>query len=246
VRRLIVSDIHSNLEALEAVLQQADGSYDEILCCGDVVGYCACPAEVIDWARESVAAIVRGNHDIACCGGGGLKDFNPPARAAAIWTQEQLSEQDLGWLRRMPEGPLRFDGYEIAHGSPEDENQYLVSTADVEWLDRTLMRPLCFVGHTHRQGGWSWQRGGIQRIPAPTPKEPERIVDLDPDYQFLINPGSVGQPRDGDPRAGYALWNSEAHLLALRRVKYNVKVAQMRIVDAGLPHHLAERLAAGH
>ncbi|MBL0161977.1 MAG: metallophosphoesterase family protein [Bryobacterales bacterium] len=246
MRRLIVSDIHSNLEALEAVLSQAEGSYDEVICCGDVVGYCACPAEVIDWARESVAAIVRGNHDIACCGGGGLHDFNPPARAAAIWTYEQLSEQDRDWLRRMPKGPMRFDHYELAHGSPEDENQYLVSTADVEWLDRAEMRRLCFVGHTHRQGGWSWQRGGIQRIPAPSPKEQERVMDLDPDYQYLINPGSVGQPRDGDPRAGYALWNSSANLLALRRVKYDVRLAQMRIADAGLPHHLAERLAAGH
>jgi diadenosine tetraphosphatase ApaH/serine/threonine PP2A family protein phosphatase len=246
VRRLIVSDIHSNLEALEAVLSQAEGSYDEIICCGDVVGYCASPAEVIDWARESVAAIVRGNHDIACWGGGGLRDFNPPARAAAMWTYETLSEQDREWLRRMPEGPLRFDDFEIAHGSPEDENQYLASTADVEWLDRMAMRQLCFIGHTHRQGGWSWQRGGIQGIAKPNPKEQERVVDLDPDYQYLINPGSVGQPRDGDPRAGYVLWDSKSRLLSMRRVKYDVKGAQRRIVDAGLPHHLAARLAAGH
>lgn len=243
---MIVSDIHSNWEALEAVLAQTDGSYDEVVCCGDVVGYAACPAEVIDWARECATAIVRGNHDVACSGCGGLTDFNLPARAAAIWTYETLSERDREWLRRMPKGPLRFDEYEIAHGSTEDENEYLVSTAGVEALDRTRMRRLCFVGHTHRQGGWSWQRGGIQRVPAPNAKEHERVVDLDPDYQYLINPGSVGQPRDGDPRAGYALWNSEANLLALRRVKYDVKAAQRRIVDAGLPHHLAERLTSGH
>ena len=195
---------------------------------------------------KSVAAIVRGNHDIACCGGGGLKDFNLPARAAAMWTYEHLSETDREWLRQMPEGPLQFDDFEIAHGSPEDENEYLVSTADVEWLDRSAMRSLCFVGHTHRQGGWSWQRGGIQRLPAPTPKESQRIVDLDPDYQYLINPGSVGQPRDGDPRAAYALWNSDSNLLSLRRAPYNIKAAQMRIRDVGLPNHLAERLAVGH
>ncbi len=242
---MIISDIHSNWDALEAVLTESQGLYDQIVCCGDVVGYCACPAEVIGFVRRGVASIVRGNHDIACCGGA-IHDFNPPARAAAIWTYEQLSEQDRQWLRQMPEGPLRLGGYEIAHGSPEDENEYLVSTADVEWLDRSAIEPLCFVGHTHRQGGWSWQPGGIQRIPAPAHKQHERVVDLDPDYQYLINPGSVGQPRDGDPRAAYALWDSDSHLLSLRRVKYDIKTAQKRIADAGLPHHLAERLSAGH
>lgn len=246
MRRLILSDIHSNLEALEAVLAQAEGSYDEMVCCGDVVGYCACPAEVIDWVRKSVAILVRGNHDIACCCEGGLTDFNLPARAAAMWTYQQLTEQDREWLRQMPEGPLLFDDYEVAHGSPEDENEYLISTADVEWLDRAAMRRMCFVGHTHRQGGWSWKRGAIQRLPVPNGEEYERVLDLNPAYQYLINPGSVGQPRDGDPRAGYAVWDSEANVLALRRVTYNVKAAQMRIVEAGLPRNLAERLTGGH
>lgn len=246
MRRLIVSDIHSNLEALEAVLAQAEGSYDEVVCCGDVVGYCACPAEVINWARKSVAALVRGNHDIACCGRAGLTDFNLPARAAAMWTYERLTEQDREWLRQMPAGPLLFDDYEVAHGSPEDENEYLISTADVEWLDRAAMRRLCFVGHTHRQGGWSWKGGAIQRMPVPNGEEHERVLDLNPTYQYLINPGSVGQPRDGDPRAGYAVWDSEANVLALRRVTYNVKAAQMRIAEAGLPRNLAERLTSGH
>lgn len=242
---MIVSDIHSNLEALEAVLAQAAGSYDEVICCGDLVGYGPCPAEVIDWARNSVRAIVRGNHDVACgeeCEPG---DFNAAARTAALWTRERLSARDSEWLRRMPEGPVRFEDYEIAHGSPEDEGEYLISTADVEWLDRVAMRRMCFVGHTHRQGGWSWQRGGIQRVPAPDAKEKERIVDLDPDYQYLINPGSVGQPRDGDARAGYALWDSESNLLALRRVRYDVGAVQRRMTEAGLPETLVERLAAG-
>lgn len=248
MRRLILSDIHSNLEALEAVLHDAQGSYDEILCCGDFVGYCANPVEVIDWARESVSLMVRGNHDRGCAGvsaGADLADFNLPARVATFWTRSQIREEHAEWLQALPAGPVYGEEFQLCHGSPADEDEYLLSSSLVEPMDQFLLRPVCFVGHTHQQGGWSWQRGGLVPLSRPSLTEAQRVIDLDPDYLYLINPGSVGQPRDRDPRAAYALWDSEEHLLTLRRVKYDIRAAQSRILEAGLPELLAERLTQG-
>lgn len=245
MRRLILSDIHANLEALEAVLNDAQGTYDEVLCCGDVVGYCASPVETIAWARENVKHIVRGNHDRGCAGGTDLAGFNVPARVATLWTRSQLRQEDLDWLDTLPVGPVFAEDFQLSHGSPADEDEYLLSSSLVEPMDQFLLRPMCFVGHTHMQGGWSWQRGGLVPLSRPSLTESERIVDLDPDYLYLINPGSVGQPRDRDPRAAYAVWDSEEHLLTFRRVRYDVRAAQSRILEAGLPELLAERLAAG-
>jgi diadenosine tetraphosphatase ApaH/serine/threonine PP2A family protein phosphatase len=245
VRRLILSDIHSNLEALEAVLRHAHGAYEEIICCGDVVGYCASPVEVTAWTRENARRIVRGNHDRACSGMEDLGWFNPVARSAAEWTMAQLAPGDREWLASLPQGPIDCGSYELAHGSPADEDEYLVNTFEVERLEEQLQRNICFVGHTHVQSAWSWQRGGIQRLPVPKRGEQERICDLDPDYLYLINPGSVGQPRDGDPRAGYAIWDEENGLVYFRRVPYDIPGAQSRILEAGLHRMLAERLSSG-
>ena len=245
VRRLILSDIHANFVALDAVLRHADGAYDEIACCGDLVGYCADPREVIDWAREARPVLVRGNHDRACCGLDDMEWFNGPARAAAHWTMEELDDDARNFLLRLPGGPLRMEDYELVHGSPLDEDAYLLNSASVELIEHSLYRPICFAGHTHLQGGWSWQRGGLQRLPVPGRGAAERIIDLDPDYLYFVNPGSVGQPRDGDPRAAYALWDSEERLLRLRRIRYDVAEAQLRIMNAGLPKSLADRLALG-
>ena len=245
MRRLILSDIHANWAALEAVLGSAEGAYDEMVCCGDLVGYGADVAEVLEWAMEQPMRIVRGNHDRACCGLDDMEWFNAPARAAVAWTREMLSEEVEDWLLRLPGGPLLADGFEVVHGSPLDEDEYLLDAFAVERLHAALERPLCFAGHTHLQGGWSWQRGGLQRLAVPGPKAEERVIDLDADYLYLVNPGSVGQPRDGDPRAAYALWDAEERLLRLRRVKYDVAAAQLRILNAGLPKSLADRLAIG-
>ncbi len=245
MRRLILSDIHANLEALEAVLRDAQGTYDEILCCGDFAGYCASPAEVIDWARGNVRHAVRGNHDRGCAGTADISDFNLPARVATLWTRSQLPREDLDWLASLPAGPVFAEEFQLCHGSPADEDEYLLSSSLVEPLDEFMLRPVCFVGHTHIQGGWSWQRGGLLPLSRPALTESERIVDLDPDYLYLINPGSVGQPRDRDPRAAYAVWDSGERLLTFRRVRYDIRAAQSRILEAGLPELLAERLAFG-
>jgi diadenosine tetraphosphatase ApaH/serine/threonine PP2A family protein phosphatase len=243
--RLIVSDIHSNLEALEAVLRDAAGCYDEIVCCGDLTGYGASPGEVIAWAREEVAVTVRGNHDRAVYDDSALSFFQADAAAAVRWTRSILSAGEVDWLRALPQGPLWRDGYGVAHGSPQDEDEYLAFNEDVEQIDRALMRPLCFIGHTHVQGGWIWERGGMLRPPVPGPGAKSRSMEIDPGYLYLINPGSVGQPRDRDPRAAYALWDDEDRLLSFRRVAYDLRSAQSRMLAEGLPEPLAERLSFG-
>jgi len=245
MRHLILTDIHGNIDALEAVLRDASGRYDEVVCCGDLVGYGACPIEAIEWIRQEATCIVRGNHDRALWEDGLKETFNHAAQRAIEWCLEVLGPGDLEWLRELPAGPLWLDGFGLAHGSPADEDDYLTLTADVTGLDRYFEDKLLFFGHTHIQGGWSWQRGGIQPMSVPGARETQRVLDLDPDYLYLINPGSVGQPRDRDPRAAYAIWDSTDRLLTLRRVVYDIRAAQGRIRAAGLPDSLAVRLAAG-
>jgi diadenosine tetraphosphatase ApaH/serine/threonine PP2A family protein phosphatase len=245
MRRLILSDIHGNLEALEAVARDAHGLYDEVVCCGDIVGYGASPHEAIAWIRGSAASIVRGNHDRAAWEPGVRETFTAPARTAAAWCAQVLSEQDLAWLRDLPPGPIWRDDFGLVHGSPEDEDEYLEYTTDVRGIDQLLERRLCFLGHTHVQGGWQWLPGGIRRLTVPTAREPQRVVELDLQAHYLINPGSVGQPRDYDPRAAYAIWDAAAGVLTFRRVAYDIDSAQRRIVAAGLPESLALRLGLG-
>lgn len=245
MRRLIVSDIHGNYEALEAVLQHADGQYDEAVCCGDLVGYGASPAEVIDWARNGCVAVVRGNHDRACSTLEGVAEFNPVASAAAHWTHEHLSARDLEWLASLPRGPLNLDGYLLAHGSPGDEDEYMFHGDQVASNLTFLTEPVCFIGHTHMQGGWSWERGGIIPLQRPNRGENERVLSLASDGLYLVNPGSVGQPRDGDARAAYAIWDTQERLLWLRRIPYNIRMAQERMLMEGLPEYLAARLSTG-
>ena len=245
MRRLILSDIHGNLEALEAVSNDARGRYEEVVCCGDIVGYGASPSEAIAWIRQSGASIVRGNHDRAAWEPGVKDTFTPSARTAAAWCAEVLSEQDLAWLRDLPVGPIWRDDFGLVHGSPEDEDAYLEYTTDVRGIDRLLQRRVCFLGHTHVQGGWQWLPGCIRRVRVPSAWETQCVVELDPQTPYLINPGSVGQPRDNDPRAAYAVWDAAAASLTFRRVAYDIDSAQRRIVAAGLPESLALRLTLG-
>ena len=245
MRRLILSDIHGNFEALEAVARDARGLYDEVVCCGDIVGYGASPGEAIAWVRTASAHIVRGNHDRAAWEPGLKESFTASARTAAAWCAQVLSEQDLEWLRGLPAGPIWGDEFGLVHGSPEDEDAYLEFTADVRGIDQVLQNSLCFFGHTHVQGGWEWQPSGVRQMSVPSAEEPELVVDLDPDALYLINPGSVGQPRDRDPRAAYAIWDVPGRLLTYRRVAYDIESAQRRIVAAGLPRSLALRMGVG-
>jgi diadenosine tetraphosphatase ApaH/serine/threonine PP2A family protein phosphatase len=246
MRRLIVSDIHANLEALEAVLADAKGLYDEIVCCGDLVGYGASPAEIVEWARKDVSLIVRGNHDRVCAGLDDHDWFNSKAQAAVRWTVNELTEDQLAWLAALPAGPLFVDGFMLAHGSPADEDAYLMEYEEVYTLVEMLVRPICFIGHTHFQGAWTWYRDDLYALQGPVAGRSETVHQLSPQNHYLINSGSVGQPRDRDPRAAYAIWDSATRELYLRRIAYDIASAQRRILDAGLPQFLAERLATGH
>jgi predicted phosphodiesterase len=250
VRILILSDIHSNLEALEACLAAAP-AHDAVVNLGDIVGYCASPNEVVDRSRELGKIFVRGNHDKAASGLMDLKDFNPVAAMAAEWTRQNLTPDNLAWLRALPQGPVQLDGLadtQFVHGSPVDEDQYVVSVREaVEPMMATPV-PVTFFGHTHLQGSFVADTTYLDSFrPAyKTVGQSETIeVPLKEGLRYLVNPGSVGQPRDGDWRAGFAIFDSDARLVTFCRVPYDLKSAQDRIFAAQLPQRLATRLAAG-
>jgi predicted phosphodiesterase len=243
---LIVSDIHGNYEALEAVLEDAQGRYDSILCLGDLVGYGADPNRVAAWVRSNVASVIRGNHDKACTGTDLLEHFNPAARASAFWTRGALTPENWTYLERLPRGPLRIipdgsaeGGFDLVHGSPLDEDEYLVSVEDVQFLGDYLDTKLTFFGHTHVQGGFLLGPRKVMRF------LPDRTLQLEPDYYYLVNPGSVGQPRDGDPRAAYAVYSPQNRTVEFGRVPYDIGKAAAKILQAELPESLAMRLFEG-
>lgn len=242
---LILSDIHANLEALVAVLADARGEYDQIVCCGDLVGYGADPNAVCDWARENLHTVVRGNHDKACARPAVAGCFNPRAQASTAWTRAALSSENLAHVAALPQGPAEIVGAHLVHGSPIDEDEYVLSEQEVVRATARLRPGIYFFGHSHMQGGFQTDWKGVRRLPHPDASTAERTFTLGPDRLYLINPGAVGQPRDGDPRAGYAIYRPEERVVHLRRVAYDIQRAQAKIRQAGLPTSLADRLAAG-
>ena len=236
---LIVSDIHANREALEAVLASARGQYDRIVCLGDLAGYGVDPNFAVDWARANVSAIVRGNHDKVCSGLESLYSYRPAARSAAEWTLNTLSAENRAYLERLPRGPLPYEGFDLVHGSPMDEDEYLVTVHDVSAIAKEIETPLSFFGHTHLQGGFLIARSGVKTI------DPQLTLQLEESYRYLVNPGSVGQPRDGNPQAAYAIYRPEDRMVEFRRVVYDAAAAGQKILAAGLPPALASRLLTG-
>lgn len=245
MRYLIISDIHGNLDALEACLADALGLYDQILCLGDLVGYGADPNAVVDWCRANANFVIRGNHDKAVAGIGETEDFNDQAASSVTWTTSQLSPENLSYLRALPAGPVRVNGFTAVHGSPSDEDEYILSGVDAMRAFTWHSGTLTFFGHTHVQGGFLWKSRYAHPISPLRPNQDARDFPLQPDTAYLINPGSIGQPRDHDPRAAYALYDSDQKLLTYRRVEYDVAKAQRRILASGLPEKLALRLSRG-
>lgn len=246
MRYLILSDIHGNQEALSAVLKeaQADG-FDAIVCLGDVVGYGADPNSVVEWVKRNSSATVRGNHDKASVGLESLEWFNPAARASALWTRSVLTPENQEWLRQLPRGPVDVGGFQILHGSPVDEDEYLLHPSEVAQLVGYLDARVSFFGHTHIQGGFRVMRTTVKPVQAARWGSDREELTLELDSEYLINPGSVGQPRDRDPRAAWALYIPEERLVVFRRVEYDVPMASAKIVQAGLPSILAQRLYSG-
>lgn len=245
MRYLIVSDIHGNREALEAVLAAAEGQYDRVVCCGDLVGYGADPNAVVDWVRTRAKVVVRGNHDRACVGLEDLEWFNPVARAAALWTCRELTPENAAWVRALPRGPVTVDGFQVVHGSPLDEDEYMLDPADARQSFAYMGSAVEFFGHTHIQGGFIWDRRRVEVVGSPALSSDRQLLEFHPDRAYLVNPGSVGQPRDGDPRAAYVLYDPADGFLFYHRLAYDVAAAQDKIRRAGLPPLLAERLASG-
>jgi diadenosine tetraphosphatase ApaH/serine/threonine PP2A family protein phosphatase len=248
MRALVVSDIHGNLQALQAVLSAA-GSFDELWNLGDIVGYGANPNEVIDTVRPLARINVRGNHDRVCCGLTSSQGFNPVAAEAAEWTHRHLTPANLEWLRSMPQGPILASQRALcAHGSPLNEDHYIISMRDAWTPLQRMATEITFFGHTHVQGAFSQQAPEWQEIRPiyNTQNEPEQFsIDLPVGSRHLINPGSVGQPRDADWRAAFAIYDTATEHVTFFRIPYDVAGAQQAIRNAHLPERLAARLSTG-
>lgn len=246
MRYLILSDIHANLTALDAALEATKGRWEKAFCLGDVVGYGPDPNEVIDRIRELNAVTIRGNHDKAGSGLANADDFNPVARSVALWTRSQLRPENREYLEKLPTGPMTVNGFSLVHGAFRDEDEYVFAPAQA--LDSLLdaPSPVTFFGHTHLQGGFtlSEEKVGVLHFrPAETDKFSS--LKIEPGITYLLNPGSIGQPRDGDTRAAFAIADLENKQVEFWRVTYDIELVQKRMAAAGLPEALILRLSFG-
>jgi diadenosine tetraphosphatase ApaH/serine/threonine PP2A family protein phosphatase len=250
LRLLVISDIHANLEALEACLDAAP-EFDQVYNLGDIVGYGANPNEVTERSRELGSIFVRGNHDKACSGLSNLDDFNPIAGLAALWTRQTLAPGHLEFLRELPQGPLTpMGGVQLVHGSPRDEDEYLLMASDAYIQLAQATAPLIFFGHTHVQRCFLLEAGGSMGkslVPAYKSAKGKQTIKLElkANTKYMVNPGSIGQPRDNDPRAAFLLYDTDENSITFHRVPYDIERAQEKIIAAGLPERLAIRLAEG-
>jgi len=244
VRYFVITDIHGNLQALNAVIKDAAAlGYDEVLLLGDLVGYGGDPGPCIDRALGlNPVATVRGNHDKVCAGLEPAIFFNEVARRSIDWTHDVLSHEHLKTLAELAKGPMLVnEGLEICHGSPFDEDHYVFDTGDAARAIDAASGRICLFGHTHLPAVFA-----TADDPATTR---EGLADdelaLPVHGPALVNVGSVGQPRDGDPRAGFGIVDTTAKETVIHRVEYPIAKAQARILEEGLPEVLAQRLALG-
>jgi diadenosine tetraphosphatase ApaH/serine/threonine PP2A family protein phosphatase len=247
VRYLVISDIHANLEALDAVLGAMRAQqFDHALVLGDLVGYGADPNAVIDRVRSlSPMTIIRGNHDKVASGLEAGDSFNLVARSAVQWTYETLTPGNLDYLVNLPAGPIAVDDQvEICHGSPFDEDAYIFDELDALRAFEASSRPVCLFGHTHVAIAYKRLPDRLEMPAGPGDTDQVRLP-LNGDARYLVNIGSVGQPRDGDPRAAAGIVDTTTRQIELYRVRYVVEEAQRKIRAAGLPEILARRLALG-
>jgi len=245
LRYLILSDIHSNRHALEAVLKSVRRrNFQEVLVLGDLVGYGAHPNAAVDLVRglKQLHTILRGNHDRVVVREGEEQAFNLPAMAAVLWTRRHLSARNLAILKTLVPGPVRIGGFTLCHGSPLDEDQYVLSEREA-WLSfQAVSTDLVFFGHSHIPCGFSLE---CNRVEAFLVAGPHFHFTLKRNVRYLINPGSVGQPRDGNPDASFCIYDDRRRTVTFFRVPYDVAGAQEAILEADLPPSLAHRLALG-
>jgi predicted phosphodiesterase len=247
LRYLILSDIHSNLEGLEKCLELAQGKYDQVLCLGDLVGYGPDPNAVIQRIRPLAQIIIRGNHDKACAGLTDAEEFNPLARIGTEWTRSALTPEHIEFLRALPAGPAEVEWFQLVHGALHDEDSYMLGPAQaLPELRNLSVLAVCF-GHTHYQGGFMLTpKGRFQSIRSASKQDGLSLtLQLEDGGRYLLNPGSTGQPRDGDWRAGFAILDSDNYQVEYYRTAYDLPATQQKMRKAGLPDPLIRRLEYG-
>ncbi len=242
MRCLVLSDIHSNLEAFETVLDHA-GAVDQVWCLGDVVGYGPDPNGCVELLRSRPHLCIAGNHDWATLGKLDLQDFNPDARDANLWNRKQLTASNLTYLEELPES-LVEGPFTLIHGSPRHPIwEYIIYPSTAESNFAYFETPYCLVGHTHTPVIFQQAEGNGLQVRELQPSGGERI-HLGPE-RLILNPGSVGQPRDGDPRASYIILDDEAMTIEFQRVTYPVEKTRAKMIKHGLPARLVLRLGYG-
>jgi len=240
----IISDIHANIEALESVIQDANElGVKKFLCLGDIVGYGAAPSQCLERVRHLCLAVLVGNHDLYCATDFELSGIHPHAKAGAIFSRKHLSDEQKEYLRELP-FIAHASAATFVHASlPEpDEFDYMLYPEVAEPHIDSQDTSLSFYGHTHLPSVWFKDEIGEMRMGIPA----DRVIVLPDHMKFAIGVGSVGMPRDGDPRACYVLWKPAEGSIEFRRVEYDVETAQSRMADARLPKALTNRLATAH
>lgn len=284
MRALIISDIHANLVALEAVLKATQGQYDNIWCLGDVVGYGPRPNECVELMRSESDLCLMGNHDWATLGRPGIdvNDFNPQARSAVLWTRDQMTQENSDYLDELPDNPVsppEADTVLLTHGSPRQPVWEYILTPSIALENFAIFeQPICLVGHTHKPAIYRWHlhhlydgpeangTANTQSLEEYDPKDPPPdkdyqqvatvdylmpqdgatiILETSDQQRLIINPGSVGQPRDNDARAAYAILDTDEMTLQYKRIPYSIELTQSQMRDANLPRRLIDRLSFG-
>ena len=245
MRVLVLSDIHANLAALEAVLADAEQfDYEAVWCLGDTVGYGPEPNQCVAQIRLLGATTVIGNHDWAVLGHMDIDQFNPEARRAVVWTRDQLSAENMAWLGNLPSQPLVRGAFTLTHGSPRDPVwEYVLYPATARANLDHFATSFCLVGHTHVPALYISQEQ-VSSVRALSPAV-DKLFTLENGWRAILNPGSVGQPRDSDPRAAYAILDTEARTWLSRRVAYPIEITQAHMRSARLPERLINRLSFG-
>lgn len=239
----ILSDIHSNLPALTRVLDECERlDVDSFLVTGDVVGYGAQPNECCALVRGLNAVVIRGNHDEAAIKPGKEEWFTSAARACILWTRDVLTADNREFLEEL-RPTHQLEGAHLCHGSLPEPDMYTTTALEALVTFQMMEEQVCFLGHTH-YAEWYTYRGG-NRPPSQHPRPEGGELPLAPDRQYVINAGSIGQPRDGNSQASFAIWDKDQALVTIHRLSYDIATAQERILEAGLPANMAERLKYG-
>jgi len=243
MRYAIISDIHSNLEALNAVIDDIDGhNVDDLVCLGDLVGYNANPNECIDIIRERGVRTVMGNHDSVASGRTDPGEFNSDAREAIIWTKEKLSDESREFLQNLPPSIFVDETFLAVHGSVDSTDAYIFGLLDAVWNFKLVKGEgrtnVCFFGHTHIPAIYVENGSDVYA-------EIIHDIDIKKKARYLVNPGSVGQPRDGDKRAAYVIYDSTDKSISFHRVAYDAELASAKVEGAGLPFRLSRRIKEG-